>query len=198
MSLKYGVFIYNNVAELDFVGPFQVFGISNRINGGHASLETVAQTNQAIVGTSGLRVIPDHGFETAPQFDILLVPGSKDVANTAANPEVIAWVQAQAESARYVAAVCTGTLILQKAGLLKGRKATTHWQYVETLENDPQVKELPEMRYVRDGNIITSQGVSAGIDMALWLIGDLYSPEHSREIRKILQYDPAPPYTAEV
>ncbi len=198
MSLKYGVFIYNKVAELDFVGPFQVFGISKFINGETGMLATVAESEGPITGTAGLKVIPDYSFADAPQFDVVLVPGSKDVDSTAKNPRVLEWLQAQAQAARYVAGVCTGTLIMQKAGLLAGRKATTHWQMMDTLINDPQVTELPEMRYVRDGNIITSQGVSAGIDMALWLVGELHSPDHSRMIRKVLQYDPAPPYTAEV
>jgi transcriptional regulator GlxA family with amidase domain len=198
MSLKYGVFIYNNAAELDFVGPYQVFGVSQFILNQTSGLATVAESQEPVACTAGLKVIPDYNFKTAPQFDVVLVPGSKDVESACTNPQVLDWIKRQAKSARYIAGVCTGTLIMQKAGLLKGRKATTHWQMMDTLINDPQVNELPEMRYVRDGNIITSQGVSAGIDMALWLIGELHSPEHSREIRKILQYDPAPPYTAEV
>lgn len=198
MSLKYGVFIYEDVAELDFVGPFQVFGVSKFINGETGMLATVAENEGPITCTAGLKVIPDYSFDNAPKFDVVLVPGSKDVESASTNPKVLEWIQAQAKSARYVAGVCTGTLIMQKAGLLAGRKATTHWQMMDTLIDDPQVTELPEMRYVRDDNIITSQGVSAGIDMALWLVGELHSPDHSRMVRKVLQYDPAPPYTAEV
>ena len=87
---------------------------------------------------------------------------------------------------------------LVKAGLLKGRRATTHWQLMDALENDPEITALPDARYVRDGKIVTSQGVSAGMDMALWLVGQIHDPDHARLVRKILQYDPAPPYTAEV
>ena len=104
----------------------------------------------------------------------------------------------QYEKVEYLTAVCTGGLILQKAGLLKGRRATTHWQLMDAFENDPEITALPEARYVRDGKIITSQGVSAGMDMALWLVGQIHNPGHARTVRKILQYDPAPPYTAEV
>lgn len=198
MSLKYGVFIYDEVAELDFVGPYQVFGVSQFLLDNGGMLATVADKAGPVACTAGLKVTPDYSFETAPQFDVVLVPGSKDVESACTDPKVLEWIKAQSKSARYVAGVCTGTLIMQKAGLLAGRKATTHWQMMDTLENDPQVKALPEMRYVRDGNIITSQGVSAGIDMALWLVGELYDPDHAREIRRVLQYDPAPPYTAEV
>ena len=95
-------------------------------------------------------------------------------------------------------AVCTGALLLQKAGLLKNRKATTHWMLTEALAQDPSIELMADMRYVCDGNIVTSQGISAGIDMSLWLVGQLHSPAHAREVRKLLQYDPAPPYTAEV
>jgi transcriptional regulator GlxA family with amidase domain len=198
MSLKYGVFIYEEVAELDFVGPFQVFGMSIYISQNSDKLYTVSEDGNPVTCTSGLKVTPDFGFDDAPQFDVVVVPGSTDVETQYNNPKVLGWLKEQEKGARFMTAVCNGTLILQKAGLLDGRKATTHQFETDKLVNDPRVTALPEMRYVRDGNIITSQGVSAGIDMALWLAGELYTPDHAREIRKIMQYDPAPPYTAEV
>lgn len=144
-------------------------------------------------------MIPDHTFADAPSLDVLVLPGTAEVARHAlSDPGLLDWVRAQAVTVRWLTAVCTGTLILHAAGLLRGRKATTHWAYVEELARDPQVTLLPDMRYVRDGNIVTSQGVSAGIDMALWLVGQIHGPDHARAVRRLIQYDPAPPYTAEV
>ncbi len=144
-------------------------------------------------------MIPDYSIDDAPDLDVLLVPGTAEVNKYAlGNDKAIEWVREQYGKVTYMTAVCTGCLILQKAGLLKGRKATTHWMLMDALINDPEVTEMPEMRYVRDGKIVTSQGVSAGFDMALWLVGQIHTPDHARMVRKILQYDPAPPYSAEV
>jgi transcriptional regulator GlxA family with amidase domain len=147
----------------------------------------------------GLQMIPDYTLENAPDLDVLLLPGTAEVDEYAlGNAKAIDWVREQYDRVDYMTAVCTGSLILQKAGLLKGRKATTHWMLMEALAKDPEVTELPDLRYVRDGKVVTSQGISAGIDMALWLVGEIHTPDHARTVRKILQYDPAPPYTAEV
>ncbi len=195
----YGLYIYEQVAEQDFVGPQQVFAASRHIAGGNDTIVTIAARPEPLRGASGLRMIPDHTFADAPPLDVLVLPGTADVAGHAlSDPGLLDWVRAQAATARWVTAVCTGTLILHAAGLLRGRKATTHWAYAEELGRDPQLTLLPDMRYVRDGNIVTSQGVSAGIDMALWLVGQIHDPDHARAVRRLIQYDPAPPYTAEV
>ncbi|WP_432735762.1 DJ-1/PfpI family protein [Maridesulfovibrio sp. FT414] len=197
-NLTYGIYIYEQVAELDFVGPQQVFAASNQLCGA-GRVVTVGRNTEPLRGIGGLRMIPDYSFEDAPDLDVLLLPGTGEVEKYAlSSGEALAWVQDQFDKVEYMTAVCTGGLILQKAGLLKGRRATTHWQLMDYLAEDPEVTELPEMRYVRDGKVVTSQGVSAGIDMALWLVGQIHDPDHARMVRKILQYDPAPPYTAEV
>ncbi|MEJ2155980.1 MAG: DJ-1/PfpI family protein [Desulfobacteraceae bacterium] len=197
-QLTYGIFIYEQVAELDFVGPLQVFSASNLVLGG-GSVVTIAQNTEPLRGAGGLQMIPDYRFDNAPELDVLLLPGTADIHEYALGDDnAINWVQKQFEKVDYMTAVCTGSLILQKAGLLKGRKATTHWMLMDFLKNDPEVKERPDMRYVRDGKVVTSQGISAGIDMALWLTGEIYTPDHARQVRKILQYDPAPPYAADV
>jgi transcriptional regulator GlxA family with amidase domain len=195
MELTYGLFIYENSASLDFVGPHEVFAASCFLQG-NGRVVTVAEKSGPIKCTGGLEVLPGCTIETAPTLDVLVVPGAKDVSGI--GDAAVSWIGGQAEKTRFTAAVCTGALILQRAGLLAGRKATTHWMLVDELAKDPTTRVLPEMRYVRDGNIVTSQGVSAGIDMALWLLGQLHEPEHARQVRKFLQYDPAPPYTAEV
>ena len=196
--ITYGIYIYDQVAELDFVAPLQVFAASNQFAGG-GRVVTVSGTSQPLCGLSGLRITPDYSLEEAPPLDVLLLPGTAEVSEYAwRDPNILDWVRQQYEKVDYMTAVCTGGLILQKAGLLKGRRATTHWQLMDAFENDPEITALPEARYVRDGKIITSQGVSAGMDMALWLVGQIHNPDHARAVRRILQYDPAPPYTAEV
>lgn len=194
----YGIFIYEQVAELDFVGPLQVFAASNQLLGS-GQVVTIAQDTSPMRGVGGLQMIPDHSFENAPELDVLLLPGTADINEYAlGNDKAIDWVRDQYDKVDWMTGVCTGSLILQKAGLLKGRKATTHWMLMDALAKDPEVTELPDLRYVRDGNIVTSQGISAGIDMALWLVGEIHTPDHARTVRKILQYDPAPPYTGGV
>ncbi len=197
MSYRYGIFIYNQVAALDFVGPSDTFAISNQLVGG-GSVITIASNTSPITCSSGMRVTPDYSFADVPELDVLLIPGTEGVDALLEMNDAVEWVRSRASEVKYLTSVCTGALLLQKAGLLANRKATTHWMLTEALASDPSIELLAEMRYVRDGNIVTSQGVSAGIDMALWLVGQLHSPDHARQVRKILQYDPAPPYGAEV
>jgi len=197
-GLTYGIFIYEQVAELDFVGPLQVFSASNQLLES-GRVVTLADGTQPLRGVGGLRMIPDYSLEDAPDLDVLLLPGAAEVDEYAlGNAKAIDWVRGQYGKVDYMTTVCTGALILQKAGLLKGRRATTHWMLMDALAKDPEVTGLSDLRYVRDGKIVTSQGVSAGIDMALWLVGEIHTPDHARAVRKILQYDPAPPYAAEV
>jgi transcriptional regulator GlxA family with amidase domain len=197
MNYTYGIYLYQGVASLDFVGPYEAFDLSRHVlNAGQ--VVTIAETDEPITCANGMQVIPQFTFDDHPTLDILLVPGANELQAALSSSRAIDWVQTVAAQVQYVTAVCTGSLILQKAGLLQDKKATTHWMLIDELSKDESVEVLPEMRYVRDGNIVTSQGVSAGIDMALWLLGQLHNPDHSRQVRKLLQYEPAPPYLAEV
>lgn len=198
MDYTYGIFIYENAASFDFIGPADVFVASNfLLNTGRVL--TISEKPESIKCIGGLEVVPAATINTAPSLDVLVVPGAGDMDSILAlDDRSIAWIQAQADRTRFTTSVCSGALILQRAGLLINRKATTHWMQIEDLSGDSTIEVLPDMRYVRDGNIVTSQGVSAGIDMALWVVGQLHSPDHAREVRRFIQYDPAPPYTAEV
>ncbi len=196
MSKTYGIYLFQQVAALDFCGPYEVFALSNYLlNSGR--VVTIAESAEPILCASGMEVIPQYTFENAPALDVLLLPGANELKAALRSQPSIDWIQQQSSQIGYTTAVCTGALILQRVGLLKHKKATTHWQLIEELRKDETVDVMEEMRYVRDGNIITAQGVSAGIDMALWLIGEIHSPAHARRVRKILHYSPAPPYTAE-
>lgn len=197
MEVTYGIYIYENVASLDFVGPYEVFGISTYLLK-TGRVVTIAESEQPITCSNGMQVIPQYTFDNAPKLDVLLVPGANSLDAALTSQASIEWISKVSPSLQFTTAVCTGALILQHAGLLKNKKATTHWMLIDELKKDESIQVLPDMRYVRDGNIVTSQGVSAGIDMSLWLTGQIHSPDHARQVRKLLQYDPAPPYDAEV
>lgn len=198
MDYVYGLFVYEHAACFDFTGPLDVFNISNSLVKKGRVL-TIAAEPGGVRCSGGLEVLPSHTIENVPVLDVLLVPGTEDTELIFSdNDPSLGWIRQQAEKTKFLTSVCTGALILQKAGLLANRKATTHWMYLEQLAQDKTIEMMPEMRYVRDGKIVTSQGVSAGLDMALWLVGQLHSPEHARMVRKVMHYDPAPPYVAEV
>jgi len=111
------------------------------------------------------------------------------------NETLVSFVQEQARRAEWTTSVCTGSFVLASAGLLDGRRATTHWATFDELRtHHPDLDLDPDARWVVDGNVVTAAGVSAGIDMALWLVGQLYDPDHARLVQKYIQYDPAPPY----
>ena len=194
-----GILIFDDVEELDFVGPWEVF-TSAREAGKDLQIVTIAQSNaQPIRCAKGLRVLADHSFDDAPQLDIVLVPGGQGTRREVNNAVLIDWLRKVGGSCSWLTSVCTGSLLLSGAGFTEGRRITTHWGFIEGLrEHSPRAEVLERVRYVRDGHLVTAAGVSAGIDMALWLIGQLYDPAFARSIQHYIQYDPAPPYAAEV
>jgi transcriptional regulator GlxA family with amidase domain len=193
-----GVLIFDDAEELDFVGPWEVFA-SAREAGKDLQVVTVAQSREAIRCAKGMRVLPDHSFEDAPPLDIVMVPGGQGTRQEIDNPVLIEWLRKVGESCTWVTSVCTGSLLLSGAGFTDGRRITTHWGFIDALrEYAPKATVLTRVRYVRDGKLVTAAGVSAGIDMALWLIGEIYEPEFARSIQHYIEYDPAPPYAAEV
>ena len=111
---------------------------------------------------------------------------------------LLEWLAKTAARCRWVTSVCTGSLLLHAAGPARGKRVTTHWGFIEGLRKRGDVTVLDDVRYVRNGNLVTAAGVSAGIDMALWLVGQLHDPETARKVQRYIQYAPAPPYTAEV
>ena len=197
MGTSIGIVLYPDSEELDWVGPFEVFGMAAM--GRDVAVVTIAETTEPVRCAKGLRVLPDHSFETAPSLDVVLVPGGQGSRAQMRNPVLLAWLRDVAPGCSWVTSVCTGSAILHEAGLTKGRRITTHWSYVETLRQRAEdTTVLERVRYVRDGKLVTSAGVSAGIDMSLWLVGQLFGVEHARATQRWMEYDPAPPYTADV
>ena len=200
-----GLVLFDGAEELDWVGPFEVFTMAREVSGetGPAKDLRVALVNETggvVRGAKGLRNEVDHAFADAPRCDVVLVPGGIGTRRELANPAMLDFLRKQAESAEWLTSVCTGSAVLHAAGLTRGRRITTHWGYLPTLRENAsgQSEVLEHVRYVRDGSLVTAAGVSAGIDMALWLVGQLYGVPHARLTQKAMEYDPAPPYAAEV
>jgi len=197
MKTTIGIILFNDAEELDWAGPFEVFQMARL--GQHDLLETliIAETPGPVRCFNGLRVLPDATFESAPELDVLCVPGGQGTRTEAHNPVILDYLRKAAPRCRWVTSVCTGALLLHHAGLTRGKKVTTHWAFVSQLReiaDDSTV--LDHYRYVRDGNLLTAAGVSAGIDMSLWLVGELFGVDHARKTQKLMEYDPAPPYGA--
>lgn len=192
-NLQVGILLYPDAEELDWAGPFEVFSMAAM--GKELDVMTIAQNSEPVRCAKGLRVLPDHSFETAPRLDVVLVPGGEGSRVEMDNPVLVEWLKAAAAPCTWITSVCTGSILLHRAGLASGCEITTHWAYVDTLrELAPDAKVRDDVRYVRDGRVVTSAGVSAGIDMSLWLVGELYGADHARFTRKWMQYDPEPPY----
>ena len=190
----FGILLFEEVEELDFVGPWEVFG-SLRLAGKDVEVVAIAQTREPVRCANGLRVVPDHDFETAPSLDVVLIPGGMGTLKEIENPVLLDWLRGAGRDCKWITSVCTGSLLLHGAGFTEGRRITTHWGFVQALrEQAKDATVLDDVRYVADGNIVTAAGVSAGIDMALWLVGQIWDEELARTIQHYIQYDPAPPY----
>jgi transcriptional regulator GlxA family with amidase domain len=144
-----------------------------------------------------LRVLADHTFENAPALDVVLVPGGMGTRAEVKNAVLIEWLKGVGAQCKWVTSVCTGALLLHEAGFARGKKVTTYWGFVGQLRGRGDVTVLENTRYVVDGNLVTAAGVSAGIDMALWLTGQLHGEDFARQVQKYIEYYPEPPYAQE-
>jgi transcriptional regulator GlxA family with amidase domain len=191
-----GILIFDGVEELDFVGPWEVFKSAAELN--QDTVVLLAEKDGPVTCANGLRVLPERTLAKAPPLDVILVPGGVGTRREVDNAALIGWLRDVGARCRWVTSVCTGSFLLHAAGFAQGKRVTTYWGRVEALRARGNVTVLEGVRYVRDGNLVTSAGVSAGIDMALWLVGQLNDPAFARRVQKNIEYEPAPPYTAEV
>jgi transcriptional regulator GlxA family with amidase domain len=192
-----GILIFDGVEVLDFAGPFEVFSRTRLVPGAEArrsdesapfQVFTVAKSRTPISTTGGLQVIPHYAFADAPAIDVLVVPGGFGSRALLHDAETLDWVRRTAAVARRVTSVCTGSLVLAKAGLLRGRRATTHWAALDLLASiDPQVMVERDLRVV-DDSIISSAGVASGIDMAFYVVERLHGREVADETARYIEY----------
>jgi cyclohexyl-isocyanide hydratase len=183
-----GFVIFPDLTQLDFTGPLQVL---SRLP--QSATHIVAKSEAPVRSDCGLGLVPTHTFANCPPLDLLCVPGgSYGVVRAIGDREIIEFVRRQAGAAKYVTSVCTGAFILGVAGLLKGRRATTHWAFTDLL---PLVGATHEKaRVVRDGNVITAGGVTSGIDFGLTIAAEIAGETTAQTIQLGIEYDPAPPF----
>ena len=197
MSLTIGILLFDDAEELDFAGPWEVLAAASHEKE-DIRVVTIAERLDPVKCAKGLRVLPDHTIAEAPALDVLLVPGGMGTRREAKNGELLEWIAKTAATCRWVTSVCTGAYLLVEAGPAAGKRVTTHWGFVEYLRKSGKATVVEGVRFVRDGHVVTAAGVSAGIDMSLWLLGEIYDPDFARKVQHYIEYYPAPPYTAEV
>jgi len=189
------VALFDGAEELDFAGPWEVLAAwATQWPDDRVEIFTVAPSTDAVTCAKGMRVMPDHTWETSPKIDVLVYPGGVGTRRELADPDVLDRLRGLRERGTLMTSVCTGALVFAAAGLLRDRPASTWWGALETLSQlDPTIEVRPDDRFVDSGEIVTAAGVSAGIDMALHLVARLHSVERAREVRRYIQYDPEPP-----
>jgi cyclohexyl-isocyanide hydratase len=187
--MQVNILLFPEVTQLDFTGPAQVFArMPNTV------VALVAADPEPVVTDCGWSVVPSVSLDEAPAADVLVVPGGNGAFSAMLDPRILAFVTAQAASARFITSVCTGSFVLGAAGLLRGKRATSHWASLPMLE---QFGALPtEERVVRDGDVVTGAGVSSGIDFAFVLAELLHGREVAERIQLQIEYDPQPPFAA--
>jgi transcriptional regulator GlxA family with amidase domain len=193
-----GILIFDDVEVLDFAGPFEVFSRTRLIPGAESrrsdesapfEVFTVGR-NHIVKAIGGLKVIPTHSLADAPPIDILVVPGGFGTRALLKDDATLAWIRQTAHRASQVTSVCTGALLLAEVGALRGRRATTHWAALDLLASiDATISVQRDVRVVWD-TVVTSAGVSAGIDMALSVVEKLHGPEVARETAHYIEYVP--------
>jgi transcriptional regulator GlxA family with amidase domain len=175
--MNIGIYIYNNAEVLDFSGPFEVFTTAGRVceDGVPFEVYLISEKGETVRARAGYKVIPDYGFGQHPNLDVLVVVGGVHTEEMD-KPEVIEWIRAQAEKASLVVSVCTGAFLLAQAGVLAKHRVTTHWEDIADLQKQfPRLKVIEGVRWVDEGDIVTSGGISAGIDMSLHVVSKLHS-----------------------
>ncbi len=191
-----GILIFEGVEVLDFCGPFEVFATTAPLAGDGARGEdrlfdviTIAQTDEVVHCTGGLLVQPNATIDDHPSLDILVVPGGRGTRREQTNPVLLDWIAAQSRMIELTTSVCTGAFLLAARGLLDGRRATTHWASIDRLrESASAVTVLDDLRVVDEGAVVTSAGVSAGIDMALHVVARLHGPAVANTTARNMEY----------
>jgi transcriptional regulator GlxA family with amidase domain len=192
---RIGIVIFDNIEVLDFCGPFEVFSVA-RMNESKRREEAspfevllVAEKSEPVTTTGGMKVIPDHNFETCPKLDILVVPGGWGTRREIDNPVMLDWLRQRAPRVETLTSVCTGSMLLGFAGLLDGLQATTHWRSLDWMRDSfPAVKVQYDKHVVEDGRVLTSAGISAGIDMALKVVARYCGEQVARATAKHMEY----------
>ncbi len=194
-SYRVGILLFPDVEVLDFCGPYEVFSVSRlheerrREEPSPFQVVLVAEEPGPVTATGGLRVLPDHRLASCPLLDILVVPGGWGTRKEIANERLLAWITERSTEVKTLASVCTGAMLLGQAGLLDGRRATTHWRSLQWMrESFPAVTVEEALHVVEDGHVFTSAGISAGIDLALAVVMRYCGEEVARATARHMEY----------
>ena len=187
MTLQIGFLLFPGIQQLDLTGPYDVLGSLPDVK-----LHLVWKDLATVTSSTGLVFTPTITYADCPNLDVICVPGGAGVGPLMEDPHTLGFLKDQAHTARYVTSVCTGALVLGAAGLLRGRKATTHWAYHDLLA--ALGATAVKARVVRDGNLLTGGGITAGIDFALSLVAELYGEAAAQLVQLQIEYAPAPPF----
>ena len=196
---RVGILIFPQVEVLDFCGPFEVFSVTRldeaarRETPSPFEVRLVAETAEPVTTTGGMRVIPDVTIDDCPPLDVLVVPGGMGTRTEIKNERLVAWIAARGKTVETLTSVCTGSMLLGQAGLLDGRHATTHWRALPWMRDSfPTVTVEEKLHVVEDGHVLTSAGISAGIDMALRVVARYHGEEVARATARTMEYRYAP------
>lgn len=189
--INVGILLFNEVEVLDFAGPFEVFSIAQRGNEKLFNVITISENGEIIRARNGLKIQPDTSFNHELNLDILIIPGGYGAEEIEIkNKKVINWIKSQKEKVKIIASVCTGAFLLAESGLLDNKKATAHWMDISRLENDyPKINVIKNTRFVDESDIITSGGISSGINMSLHIITKLFGLQIAEITAKRMEYD---------
>jgi transcriptional regulator GlxA family with amidase domain len=190
-----GILVYEAVEVLDFCGPFEVFSLT-RLNEEKRREETspfnvflIAEASSPVVATGGMKVVPDYDFDTCPQLDILIIPGGWGAIREMNNERLVNWIGTRSKQVDTLSSVCTGALLLGKAGLLDGKRATTHWRFLDRMQElFPRVTVERQLHFVEEGILFTSAGISAGIDMSLRIVARYFGEAVARATARHMEY----------
>lgn len=188
-KFRVGMVMFENITQLDLTGPLEVL---SAVPGWHVDL--LAASLRPVSSARGFPMQPTATFDDPARYDLFVVPGGPGVDAAMLDKTLIAFIRDRARDARYIFGICTGSLLLGAAGLLQGRRASCHWQATEFLRSFGAIPS--EQRMTIDGNIFTSGGVTAGIDMALKVVGELVGTPAAEAVQLLLEYDPEPPFNA--
>ena len=188
--MKFGILVFPNAEDLDVFGPWEFLGVWKKFAGGPEQCLIVAQTTAPVICAKGASINPNVSFEQCPALDFLLVPGGEGTRKEIDNEILIGFISKQSKNCKAVLSVCTGSFLLHRAGLLSGKKTTTHWNSLDRLRALGDVTVVEE-RFVKDGNIWSSAGVSAGMDMMLAFIADFAGEEAAGIVQFATEYYPS-------
>jgi transcriptional regulator GlxA family with amidase domain len=193
--MRIAIAVFEGAEELDFAGPWEVLAAWRFLHPDDVEVVMVSEDTAPVTCAKGMHVAADISWDELGDVDVVVYPGGRGTRGQLGNETIRTRLRALHRQGTLMTSVCTGALVYADAGLLDGRPATTYWSaFDELLPLGKDITPRPDDRFVDNGDVITAAGVSAGIDMALHLVGRLGSPEKAREVRRYIQYDPEPPY----